>query len=1651
VHVHRQPSFFGAVGAPLQRQPGVTLRMATGEPATADLAGNVYVTASLMSISSSNPGSLPSELAPLPPIPENPILLGNIRVLAKCGIAQYTDLQIETVGTFKLSFSAPLLSNVFSNTTLSIGVMHGTARRLVILTQPRGVEIRVLFAVPPFLHIVDAAGNLVETGPDSELTIVASVASSKPLSLQPLVQTFPRNETQKAAHRGVVKMSNLMLDSEGNDIVLRFQAGTSNYSSSLSQPASIRPDVIEAFSAPLIASGPAYALEVMWATPPAVGARETFAPQPQVRIQSVNGTLYTHSAPGQSILVLASLDTSNASKSQQGESGSQDQGVQAARLIGDKATATHLGVATFTNLQVDVIGRGYRLVFAVSSPLAQLQAVRPARSQAFMVTVGSPVRLTIQQQAGGASPGLPVSVPPVVAVQDNGGNTVRERFLMAVELLQHATQLSPSGMQPSVVWGTLCYTADGVARFENLTLTLAGSGFSLRFRVLGSDGSTHPGIALAVSFPPFDILPGAAFALHVDRQPSGGLLWAPLAVSPKVSVRDRGGNRVEGGRASYVWAEAIWPWLPADTADMLAASVSTRNTPSLFNLSRPDLSPSGASSLGGARAWVDPNVSAVGGDAADGVSFEGLRVFSSVPMRGIVIRFRHCWKNDIELCAQADNQLLVVDTESFDLAGPPHHLIMLNATSDPLAAKGASSKAQTPLSHNISGYILTPDHWPNHRVLAAFDISLVDASGIVVKGLPLAVTAASPLSEDNGGANLRVDLCFLTDETAQEFYCRGEERDGLLYAGGRDSNGTEQAPCSMGPDVFLPRILGPVRSPLRLGHATVRNISVLSTGTYKFRFRLQAPWVAGAGARLMYVDSPSFTVVVGPVAKLVEVRPVGGFRPGYPALVQPVLAVTDAGDNVVVDACDAQGRDAIRVVLIYPHSGEHGHEERLTLALTPTASLRSCVAEFAGVQVDSARVGMRLNYSFVPYVKPASAEAYTVPTAEELAAQAVADARLARVRSLFTLSQVFTVSTGPLKLIREVQMPVGCLAGKPCDVAPVLALLDAGGVNPVQTLSGLLAVATPVSATGKLLSPSFEATPDASGRARFVGFSVADPGVVRVNYTLHNLPGFNVAGQELTVSTPASGLMLEIQPAGASPGLVMSQQPHLVLVDSRNLRVSSTSSEATGAIPAGDLAGGKGSDRVDVVEVEAVAFATRSAAGNSEVRQLPLAGTTRVLMERGMAKFTDLDFSFVGSCLQMKFIARRFSSPLEAAAHLGSASNLKSPEAFAALLLQPFSTASAKLDIVIGAPHHLLPYTQPADAIAGQVFAQQPKVAVLDAGANLIELDSGSAVTALLANGDQRLLLGGAGRIVASQQGLVRYSNLRLDLAGVCWVLIFKRPGVLPCNSRPLVVHPGKAQKLEILQQPASLAQPGLLLPKQPSVVFVDAYQNQVWDTTQQVTAVLVLAQLELPAAPGSSPFPAPYYGSSRGRGLIGQVKVGTDSAESQHAVCEAKASSCDDPKARSIVSYSDLRIDACDNSRGYALVFTSPGVASIRSAYFHVVAGSAIGLVLVAQPEGFRSGFRFKLQPLVALHDLGGNVIPLNISVQVELKPVISALGEATLRLTGSSHQFTTSLAGSHDLEPAAPRPPALLRGADGGTGVAAYTDLGLTGAVLA
>lgn len=288
LEISRQPSALGAVGTPLARQPGVRLSVAnSGDTATADLVGNVYVTASLVSVSARNPGSLPSGLAPLPPPPENPTLLGNMRVLAKCGIAQFTDLRIDTMGTFELSFQALMASKLSANASRAIGIIHGAANRLELVKQPRSAQIRVPVRVAPSISILDAASNTVETGPGSELVIVAFVLSSRPLPDQPQVQTYPSNETRKAAFRGVMQMSALMVDSEGTDIVVRFEAEESGRHYTKSSISGVS-------SEPFTASGVAHALRVVSNMSAVVGAREPFSIQPVVRLASINGTTYTY-------------------------------------------------------------------------------------------------------------------------------------------------------------------------------------------------------------------------------------------------------------------------------------------------------------------------------------------------------------------------------------------------------------------------------------------------------------------------------------------------------------------------------------------------------------------------------------------------------------------------------------------------------------------------------------------------------------------------------------------------------------------------------------------------------------------------------------------------------------------------------------------------------------------------------------------------------------------------------------------------------------------------------------------------------------------------------------------------------------------------------------------------------------------------------------------------------------------------------------------------------------------------------------------------------------------------------------------------------------------------------------------------------------
>ena len=1539
-------------------------------------------------------------------------------------------MRIETKGTFKIEFRALIAGIVSANQTKPIGIIHGSANKLALITQPRSVQVGVPFGVPPFVQIQDAAGNQVETGPESEMVIVAFVATSKPLRGQPPVKTLPLNETRKAAFRGTVKMSSLMVDSEATDIVLRFEAEAQREGAHYSHS-----QVMGVSSEGFTAANVPARLRIVRNVSSVVGSREPFPVQPVLRLETSNATVYTYSPPGQQIVVIAALDTSDVKLSSQEQAG-------LPRLAGDLAVPASLGVVTFTNLQVNVMAEGYRLHFTVTSALSAVASVAAVTSSIFEVTVGSPSRLRVLTQPGGASPGLAMSVPPAVSVDDKGGNTVPRPFLVSAELWQYGNV----SMQHTVLGGETALAAAGIATFDNLTLSLAGTDFVLRFRVVESDGNRHEDIAALESFPAFRVLPGPAYRLHVDRQPSGAVVWGSMAVTPQVSVRDRGGNKVPQG-PHFIYAALVLP--AAQAGHETSFNLSLPN-PVPRPAAPPSASPAeeaGASSSGSLPSdkmqwsmWLNAASSSVRADSSGTAYFDGLRVFGPNPLRGLAIRFRHCEVGDGsgDLCSPA----LQVTSQAFDMAGLPQRLEL-----DDLALRrGASTTASTSGVVGNNTLVLTPAQWDEHPLLSPIRVSLLDADGIVVQRLlaehvsPISThVGANGQAMPNEEANISISLCFMTDRTEQEFYCRGEPRDPLLFGGGIDSQGVEQPACAMGPDVFLPQLLGRSTSSLQNGRATLRGVSVLSAGVYKFRLRLQAPSLAP----IPHVDSATFTVMTGKVAKLVEVREVFGLRPGYAADVQPVVAATDFGGNHVVDACDPHGKDHIRIELLYPEqdTGTGVSQGWEIVPLVPRGVLRYCVAEFSNVQVNRAGQGLRFNYSFDPYIEPVTDEAYTQPSAAELKERARKKSLLAAVSGLYTLSRPITVTTGALHHLSESQMPLGCLAGQACDVQPEIELMDAGG-NAVRSFTGSLVAARAVSGAGNAMGVDFQAPVGPDGRAVFTDLLVAAPDrSVQFNYTFHGKTVFRLVGSELDVSSVAAGLVLQVQPGRASPGLAMAQQPELVLVDGNNIRVTSHAAAAVGAVPIAQVDDGPTGN---AVAVQAVAYSTRTKSGVSQARQLALKGQQRILMQRGRARFTDLDLSHVGTCLQIKFYAERF--PSMDAASASSSSTPLSSDSFARVLQRPFGTESAKIDVVIGAPHHLVPYQQPGNATAGAIFQKQPQVAVHDAGENLVELDSGSAVTALLANGQTRLLQGGAGKIITSKQGLVSYHNLRIDVASTCWVITFKRPGVLPCSSRPLVVRPGKAHRLEILQQPDE-ASPAQTFVKQPVVRFVDAFDNVLWVHDQQVKAVLTLNGVELPPAEHSSPFPAPYLGSSLGSGLLGDTDVGMDPRELQEARCEAYQSSCEAPAARAIVSFSNLRIDARDNNKGYAIVFKSPEVLPVQSHTFHVLSGAPARLVLLVQPEGFRSGFPLKIQPVVGLHDNGGNIISQNISVIVELQSVVAALGEAPLQLTGQHQARTTSLLSTKfELENmAVGESDAARRAGDGGSGVAEFTDLGL------
>jgi hypothetical protein len=193
-----------------------------------------------------------------------------------------------------------------------------------------------------------------------------------------------------------------------------------------------------------------------------------------------------------------------------------------AQLGGTVTRAAVNGVATFDDLSLDRVGSGYTLA-ATSGSLAG------ATSNAFDITVGAAARLTFGQQPTPTTVNAAIAPPVTVRIEDEAGNLVSSTATVTLSL-----GTNPSGAQ---LGGTVTRAAvNGVATFDDVSLDLAGSGYTL---------AATSGSLTAATSDAFDITgDGVAAQLVYGQQPTDAVVGSVISPPVTVRIEDKDGNLV---------------------------------------------------------------------------------------------------------------------------------------------------------------------------------------------------------------------------------------------------------------------------------------------------------------------------------------------------------------------------------------------------------------------------------------------------------------------------------------------------------------------------------------------------------------------------------------------------------------------------------------------------------------------------------------------------------------------------------------------------------------------------------------------------------------------------------------------------------------------------------------------------------------------------------------------------------------------------------------------------------------------------------------------------------------------------------------------------------------------------------------------------
>ncbi len=466
-------------------------------------------------------------------------LAGTVTVAAVDGVATFTNLSVDRVGTYTLTASGPSLEGATSGT---FDIVAGPATRLAFTTQPSSAAAGGNLAPAVEVTALDARGNVASTfsGP-------VTVA----LGTNPTSDTLQGTLTVNAV-AGVARFDALSLRRAGTGYTLTAS------SQGLTSATSLAFDVTPGAAAAL----------AFTTQPSTIVTGVAFNPAVAVAVRDAFGNTVTSST---ATLGLALANNPSG-----------------ASLTGTLSVNAVNGVATFPGASVDRVGTGYTL--SVSSQDFT------ATSTAFNATVGPPTRLAFGVQPSNVVAGTAISPAMTVRVVDAAGNTVTT----ATTSITVAIGTNPGS---GFLNGTRTVSAvNGVATFSTLSITRTGVGYTLTAAATGLTTGTSaafnvtPGAAASLAFytnPPNLVTAGVAITpeVRVGVRDSFGNLVTGSTASITLSLAANPGGSTLGGTltASAVDGVATFPGLTLNRAStnyrFAAASTGlTSTTSALFNV-----------------------------------------------------------------------------------------------------------------------------------------------------------------------------------------------------------------------------------------------------------------------------------------------------------------------------------------------------------------------------------------------------------------------------------------------------------------------------------------------------------------------------------------------------------------------------------------------------------------------------------------------------------------------------------------------------------------------------------------------------------------------------------------------------------------------------------------------------------------------------------------------------------------------------------------------------------------------------------------------------------------------------------------------------------------------------------------------------------